>query len=93
MNSNSNLHTELGISDARMEEMKELVIQKIKELTDDSDNETAFYSQILMACAQVPNDMEEALLIGMILNRSIMAMQISRIPVMGPIILDLIRTL
>jgi hypothetical protein len=46
-----------------------------------------------MACAQVPNDMEEALLIGMILNRSIMAMQISRIPVMGPIILDLIRTL
>jgi hypothetical protein len=76
-----------------MEEMKELVIQKIKELTDDSDNETAFYSQILMACAQVPNDMEEALLIGMILNRSIMAMQISRIPVMGPIILDLIRTL
>jgi len=76
-----------------MEEMKELVIQKIKELTDDSDDETAFYSQILMACAQVPNDMEEALLIGMILNRSIMAMEISRIPVMGPIILDLIRTL
>jgi 3-polyprenyl-4-hydroxybenzoate decarboxylase len=76
-----------------MEEMKELVIQKIKELTEHSGDDTAFYSQILMACAQVPNDMEEALLIGMILNRSIMAMELSRIPVMGPIILDLIRTL
>jgi hypothetical protein len=93
MNSNSNLHIELGISDARMEEMKELVIQKIREISEDSESDSAFYSQILMACAQVPNDMEEALLIGMILNRSIMAMEISRIPVMGPIILELIKTL
>lgn len=85
-----NLHTELGISDARMEQMRDQVIERINELKDDY-GDSAFYSQVVAACAQVPNDMEEAILIGMIVSRAMMSMEISRIPILGTVVLDFIK--
>ena len=93
MSEKRNLHTELGISDERMDQMKEQVIEQIRKLKDEDEerDNTAFYSEIIMTCSQVPNDMEEAILIGMIISRALITFQLSRVPIIGDLALAVIN--
>lgn len=94
MSEKRNLHTELGISDERMDQMREQVIEQIRKLRgeeDDDKEDVAFYSQIVMNCSQVPNDMEEAILIGMIMGRALISYELSKIPIIGDLALAVIN--
>ena len=94
MSEKRNLHTELGISNERMNQMREQVIEQIRKLRDEEDDDkedVAFYSQIVMNCSQVPNDMEEAILIGIVMGRVLISYELSKIPIIGDLALAVIN--
>lgn len=94
MSERKHLHIELGISDERMNQMREQVIEQIRKLRDEEDDDkedVTFYSQIVMNCSQVPNDMEEAILIGMVMGRTLMSYELSKIPIIGDLALAVIN--
>lgn len=92
MSEKRNLHTELGISDERMNQMREQVIEQIQKLKgEDGQEDVAFYSDVIINCSQVPNDMEEAILIGMIMGRALISYELSKIPIIGDLALAVIN--
>ena len=77
-----------------MDQMREQVIEQIQKLRgeeNDDKEDVAFYSQIVMNCSQVPNDMEEAILIGMIMGRALISYELSKIPIIGNLALTIIN--
>lgn len=92
MSEKRNLHTELGISDERMDQMREQVIEQIQKLKgEDGQEDVAFYSEVIINCSHVPNDMEEAILIGMIMGRALISYELSKIPIIGDLALAVIN--
>lgn len=92
MSEKRKLHTELGISDERMDQMKEQIIEQIQKLKDDDqETDVEFYSKIIMNCSQVPNDMEEAVFIGMMIGRVLITNELSKIPIIGNLALTIIN--
>ena len=92
MSEKRNLHTELGISDERMDQMREQVIEQIQKLKgEDGQEDVAFYSEVIINCSHVPNDMEEAILIGMIMGRALISYELSKIPIIGDLALAAIN--
>ena len=91
MSEKRNLHTELGISDERMDQMREQVIEQIQKLKgEDGQEDVAFYSEVIINCSHVPNDMEEAILLGMIINRTLISYELSKVPIIGPMAISVI---
>lgn len=92
MSEKKHLHTELGISSERMDQMRDEVIEHIRKIKDDEEqDDTTFYSQVIMACSHVPHDMEEAILLGMIISRALISFQLSRVPIIGDLAISIIN--
>jgi hypothetical protein len=93
MSEKKHLHTELGISSERMDQMRNEVIEHIRKIKDEEEeqDDTTLYSQIIMACSRVPNDMEEAILLGMIISRALISFQLSRVPIIGDLAISIIN--
>jgi hypothetical protein len=65
---------ELGISKERMMEIQDLIIKQVESMMENKEElDTA---TIVKRMAGVPNDMEEALLIGITLGESMIAMKL-----------------
>lgn len=85
------LHTELGISTERMYQMKDQVTEQIRNIEEKGDEDMAFYSQVVIACSHVPNDTEEAILLGMIIGRALVNFELSKVPIIGPMAISVIN--
>ena len=92
MSEKRKLHTELGISDERMDQIRKQVIEQIQKLRgDDQETDVEFYSQIVMNCSHVPNDMEEAVFIGILIGKALISHELLKIPIIGDLAFTIIN--
>ena len=65
---------ELGISKERMMEIQDLIVKQVDSMKE--NNEELDKATIVKRMAGVPNNMEEALLIGMTLGESLLLIEL-----------------
>jgi hypothetical protein len=93
MSERKHLHIELGISTERMYQMRDQVTEQIRNLEDEEGDQEdmTFYSQVVIACSHVPNDTEEAILLGMIIGRALISYELAKLPIIGPMAISAIN--
>lgn len=74
---------ELGISLERMMEIQDLTLKQVESMRENKEEINT--TTIVKRMAGIPNDMEEALLIGMTLGESLIAMNLGSLGVLAMI--------